>query len=73
VVPLYAARVSDLRPGDFVQVECACGHDGVIHPAALTSLGLGADDRIADLAPRLRRRQCDERGRGLVSITWRSR
>jgi hypothetical protein len=33
MVPLYAARICDLTPGDFV-VECgACGHDGLIHPA----------------------------------------
>ncbi len=27
MVPLYAARVEDLGPGDFVKVDCAaCGH-----------------------------------------------
>jgi hypothetical protein len=26
--PLYAARIEDLAPGDFVKVECAgCGHN----------------------------------------------
>src|SRR5260370_1175593 len=31
MVPLYAARVSDLGPGDFVKVECiACGYDLLI-------------------------------------------
>jgi hypothetical protein len=50
MVPLYAARVGDLKPGDFVIVECACGHSGLIHPAGLASLGLGPDDKIVDLA-----------------------
>ncbi len=60
MVPLYAARVGDLKPGDFVQVECGvCGHDGLIHPAALPLLGLRPDERITDLAPRLRCRECD--------------
>jgi hypothetical protein len=63
--------VSDLKAGDFVLVECgACGHDGLIHPAALPSLGLGADERITDLAPRLRCRECDAKGRVVVSIKW---
>jgi hypothetical protein len=71
MVPLYSARASDLKPGDFVIVECgACGHDGLIHPAALTSLGLGPDERIVDLAPRLRCRECDARGKAVVSIKW---
>ena len=53
MVPLYAARVTDLKPGDFVLIECgACCHDGLIHPTALSSLGLGPDERITDLAPR---------------------
>jgi 4-carboxymuconolactone decarboxylase len=28
MVPLYAARIADFGPGDFVRVECtACGHE----------------------------------------------
>jgi hypothetical protein len=65
MVPLYAARVSDLHPGDFVRVECGCRHDEMIRASALTQrLGLGPNDRIVDLAPRLRCRECDARGRG---------
>jgi hypothetical protein len=71
VVPLYAARVSDLKPGDFVQVECVCGHDEMIPAAALTQgLRLRPDDRILDLASRLRCRECDEKGKALVSVRW---
>jgi hypothetical protein len=71
MLPLYSARISDLKAGDFVMVECAsCGHDGLIHLAALPSLGLGSDERIVDLAPRLRCRECDARGKAVVSIKW---
>jgi hypothetical protein len=28
--PLYDARISDLGPGDFVHVECACGHSELL-------------------------------------------
>jgi hypothetical protein len=71
MVPLYAARVSDLEPGDFVEVKCACGHEQLIAPVALTqSLKLAPDDRILNLEKRLRCRECDQRGRVLVGIRW---
>ena len=66
--------MSDLKPGDFVIVECAlCGHDGLIHPAALPSLGPGSNERIVDLAPRLRCRECDQKGKAVVAIKWADR
>ena len=69
--PLCTARDSNLEPGDFVVVECAsCGHDGLIQPAALPSLGLRPDERITELAPRLRCRECDAGGKAVVSIRW---
>jgi hypothetical protein len=71
MVPLYAARVSDLVRGDFVRVECACGHDEIIPAATLTQgLRLAPDDKIVDLGPRLRCRECDERGKVVVSVRW---
>ena len=34
--PLYATRIQDLGPGDFVKVECiACGHVQLMPPNAL--------------------------------------
>jgi hypothetical protein len=55
MVPLYAARVSDLGPGDFVHVECtACRHGLMIAASTLThGLRLGPDVRITDLEPRM--------------------
>ena len=35
MVPLYAARIEDLGPVDFVKAECiACGHDELIPASA---------------------------------------
>jgi hypothetical protein len=71
---LYAARVGDLKPGDFVIVQCGvCGHDGLMHSAALASLGLGPDERVLDIAPRLRCRRCDTKGKAVASIRWGER
>jgi hypothetical protein len=42
MVPLSAARIEDLGPGDLVKVECAaCGHDVLIPPSG-ANLTLGA-------------------------------
>ena len=70
MVPLYAARVQDLKTGDFVVVNCACGHEALIHPVMLRSLGLKSQDRILDLDRRLRCLECDARGKAAVSIRW---
>ena len=65
------ARISDLGPGDFVRVECACGHDEMIPAAGLTQgMRLPPETKILDLQPRLRGRECDAKGRALVSIRW---
>jgi len=41
MLPLYAARLSDLRPGDFVKVDCAaCGHVALLTTKTLLMGGL---------------------------------
>jgi ribosomal protein S27E len=72
MVPLYAARIEDLGPGDFVRVECAaCGHDVLItRSALLQGLRLQPTDRVLDLEPRVRCRECDARGKAVVSVRW---
>jgi hypothetical protein len=72
MAPLASARVRDLGPGDFVRAECgACGHAEMIPASALTDgLRLPPDSRIAALAPRLRCRECDGKGRAVLSIRW---
>jgi hypothetical protein len=70
MVPLYAARVSDLGPGDFVHVECAaCGHDLLIPSSGLLQgLKLPPYKPVLDLERRFRCRECDARGKVVVSI-----
>jgi hypothetical protein len=74
MVPLYAARIEDLGPGDFVKVECAaCGHDMLIPQSALLQgLRLALTTRVLDLESRLRCRECDARGKAVVSVRWAS-
>jgi hypothetical protein len=36
MVPLYAARIEDLGPNDFVKIDCAaCSHRALLTPAVL--------------------------------------
>jgi len=70
--PLYAARLEDLGPGDFVKVECiACGHELLIPPAGLLhGMRLPPITRVLDLEPRLRCRECDAKGKVIVTVRW---
>jgi hypothetical protein len=70
MAPLYAAGVSDLGPGDFIQVECPCGHTELLTAAMLATAGVALDRKVIDLAGRMRCRECDERGKAVVSIKW---
>jgi hypothetical protein len=71
MVPLYAARIEDLEPGDFVKVDCgACDHTGLLAPVFLLRLGLEGRHKVLDLKQRARCRGCGVRGRAVVSIKW---
>jgi hypothetical protein len=84
MVPLYAARIEDLEPGDFVKVDCAaccrrllrssaelrCLHTALLAPAFLSRLGLSPRHKVLDLQDRVRFRGCGVRGRAVVSIKW---
>jgi hypothetical protein len=73
MVPLYAARIEDLGPGDFVKVECiACGHVELLSPDKLRikALPLPPYTPVLDLERRLRCQECDARGKTVVSIKW---
>jgi hypothetical protein len=65
-----ASRIS--APGNLVRVECAaCGHDTLIPQSALLQgLHLALTTRVLDLESRLRCRECDVRGRAILSIRW---
>jgi hypothetical protein len=71
MVPLYAARLEDRGPGDFVNVECACGHTELI-PAVglLQGMRLPPITRVLDLELRLRCREGDAKSRAAVSVKW---
>jgi len=60
----------NLGPGDLVQLECVCGHSELLTAAMLSMAGVKASDKLVDLAPRLRCRECDARGRAVMSIRW---
>lgn len=71
MVPHYAARIADLGAGDLVQIECACGHVTVLTAPMLATAGVAADEKLIDLPGRLRCRECNARGRAVVSVKWR--
>jgi hypothetical protein len=71
MVPLYAARIADLGGGDLVQIECTCGHITLLTAPMLAAAGVAAEQKLIDLSARLRCRECDARGRAIVSVKWR--
>lgn len=70
MVPFYAARVSYLGPGDLVQVDCICGHTERLTTAMLITAGVDPDYKVQDLGSRMRCRECDKKGRAVISIRW---
>jgi hypothetical protein len=70
MVPLYAARIEDLGPGDLVKIDCACSHTALLTAESLTRLGRGNREKVLDLKDRVRCRRCGVRGRAVVSIKW---
>jgi hypothetical protein len=66
-VPLYAAMIEDLGPGDFVKVDCAgCSHTALLAPAFLSRLGLSPRRKVLDLKNRVGAEAVVRRG-GLLS------
>ena len=69
--PLYAAWLGDLGPGDLVEVECVCGHSQALTASMLATAGMGKPyETIMELQRRLRCRECNERGKVVVSVRW---
>ena len=67
---LYEARLEDLGPGDLVKVECLCGHSELLTVSMLASAGVKPYQTILDLPLKLRCRECDVRGKAVVTIRW---
>jgi hypothetical protein len=55
----------------FVHVECRCGHTERLAAAMLTTAGVQPDERVQGLGSRMRCRECDEKGRAVVSTASR--
>jgi hypothetical protein len=54
MLPLYAARIEDLGPGDFVKVDCAaCRHVALLSPEFLLRLRLSPQTKVLDLKERV--------------------
>ena len=69
MVPLYAARIEDLGPVDFMVVECL--HNvGLPSARFLLSLGFPPYTSIKSLQRYTRCRGCGVRGKGDISIRW---
>jgi hypothetical protein len=68
--PYYDARVEDLGAGDVVQVECACSHIERLTGPMLLTAGVAPHQPIRDLERRLRCRECDAKGKVVVTINW---
>ena len=67
---LFEARLQHLGPGHLVKVECVCGHTELLTAQMLTTAGVKPRQGILDLQYKLRCRECDKRGRVVVSIRW---
>jgi hypothetical protein len=69
MLPLYAARIEDLGPGDFVKADCtACHHVALLTPEELLRAGLSPAAKILDLKGRFRCCGCGRKGRAVVLI-----
>ena len=70
MVPLYLARIEDLRQGEFVKVDCAaCHHVALLTAEALLRLGLSPGVKVLDLKGRVRCRGCGAKGRAVVKCS----
>ena len=61
---------SVLGPGDLVKIECICGHTEHLTATMLATAGVKPYETILDLQPKLRCRECDVRGKAVISIRW---
>jgi hypothetical protein len=65
--PFYEARVEDLTLADRVRVECQCRRVALI---SVAGLGVPGYTPVKELARRLRRDNCGERGKVDLTMVW---
>jgi hypothetical protein len=63
--PGERSRAGGFRAG---RVQCPCGHTELLTAGMLATAGVSPDQKVLGLSGRLRCRECDERGRAVVSI-----
>jgi hypothetical protein len=72
--PFYDARIEDLGEGDYLRVECVCGHSEMVPRIGLVvGMRLPASMKVLDLQSRFRCRECDRKGSVSLSIRWADR
>jgi hypothetical protein len=72
MLPLYAARIEDLGPGDFRQGRLRRLAPGRIADTRGATEGRAEPPaKLLDLKGRLRCRGCGRKGRAAVSVKWR--
>jgi hypothetical protein len=65
----YDFRAEHLEATDYLKVECqSCGHVERLTGSMLATAGINPTHRIEDLARRLRCRECDAKGRVIVTV-----
>ena len=67
---LFEARLEDLGPGDLVKIECVCGHSELLTGQMLATAGVKPYESILDLQYKLRCRECDAKGKVVISVRW---
>jgi len=68
---LFEARLEALGPGDCLHIECVCGHTELLTAQMLATAGVKPYEVLIGLQQKLRCRECDERGKVVVSVIWR--
>jgi hypothetical protein len=63
MVPLCAARIEDVRPGDLVKIDCsACSHTALLTREFLDRHGLEPHRKVLDLKDQVRCHRCGMKG-----------
>jgi hypothetical protein len=55
-------------PDAFIKIESICGHSELLTASILVTAGVNPYETILDLQYKLRCRECDVRGRAVISI-----
>ena len=69
IIPLYAKRVSDLGPREWVVLECACGHVGMMTKSQLLEIPrVKPNWNVLGLQLVVRCLACRKKGRVMITV-----